>query len=216
MSSPSAQLDFIAPKTCQKCARLADFIDSHRDKYPQWHNGPVPSFGPIDASILILGLAPGLRGANATGRPFTGDFAGKVLYDALLEIGLASGDYQAHAQDSLHLHHIRIANAVRCVPPQNKPIAAEIAMCRPYLSDEIAAMNKLRAIFVLGRIAHETVLRHFGLKLADYPFAHDQELALPNGLVLISSYHCSRYNVQTNRLTIEMFGAVCQRLKSFI
>ena len=216
MSSPSAQLDFIAPKTCQKCARLADFIDSHRDKYPQWHNGPVPSFGPIDASILILGLAPGLRGANATGRPFTGDFAGKVLYDALLEIGLASGDYQAHAQDSLHLHHIRIANAVRCVPPQNKPIAAEIAMCRPYLSDEIAAMNKLRAIFVLGRIAHETVLRHFGLKLADYPFAHDQELALPNGLVLISSYHCSRYNVQTNRLSIEMFGAVCQRLKSFI
>jgi len=216
VSSPSAQLDFIAPKTCQKCARLADFIDSHRDKYPQWHNGPVPSFGPIDASILILGLAPGLRGANATGRPFTGDFAGKVLYDALLEIGLASGDYQAHAQDSLHLHHIRIANAVRCVPPQNKPIAAEIAMCRPYLSDEIAAMNKLRAIFVLGRIAHETVLRHFGLKLADYPFAHDQELALPNGLVLISSYHCSRYNVQTNRLTIEMFGAVCQRLKSFI
>lgn len=216
MSSPSAQLDFIAPKTCQKCARLADFIDSHRDKYPQWHNGPVPSFGPIDASILILGLAPGLRGANATGRPFTGDFAGKVLYDALLEIGLASGDYQAHAQDSLHLHHIRIANAVRCVPPQNKPIAAEIAMCRPYLSDEIAAMNKLKAIFVLGRIAHETVLRHFGLKLADYPFAHDQELALPNGLVLISSYHCSRYNVQTNRLTIEMFGAVCQRLKSFI
>ena len=216
MSSPSAQLDFIAPKTCQKCARLADFIDSHRDKYPQWHNGPVPSFGPIDASILILGLAPGLRGANATGRPFTGDFAGKVLYDALLEIGLASGDYQAHAQDSLHLHHIRIANAVRCVPPQNKPIAVEIAMCRPYLSDEIAAMNKLKAIFVLGRIAHETVLRHFGLKLADYPFAHDQELALPNGLVLISSYHCSRYNVQTNRLTIEMFGAVCQRLQSFI
>lgn len=216
MSSPSAQLDFIAPKTCQKCPRLADFIDSHRDKYPQWHNGPVPSFGPIDASILILGLAPGLRGANATGRPFTGDFAGKVLYDALLEIGLASGDYQAHAQDSLHLHHIRIANAVRCVPPQNKPIAAEIAMCRPYLSDEIAAMNKLKAIFVLGRIAHETVLRHFGLKLADYPFAHDQELALPNGMVLISSYHCSRYNVQTNRLTIEMFGAVCQRLKSFI
>lgn len=216
MSSPSAQLDFIAPKTCQKCARLADFIDSHRDKYPQWHNGPVPSFGPIVASILILGLAPGLRGANATGRPFTGDFAGKVLYDALLEIGLASGDYQAHAQDSLHLHHIRIANAVRCVPPQNKPIAVEIAMCRPYLSDEIAAMNKLKAIFVLGRIAHETVLRHFGLKLADYPFAHDQELALPNGLVLISSYHCSRYNVQTNRLTIEMFGAVCQRLKSFI
>ena len=215
MPSPSSQLDFIAPKTCQKCTRLAAFIHSHRDKYPDWHNGPVPSFGPIDASILILGLAPGLRGANATGRPFTGDFAGKVLYDALLEIGLASGDYQPHAQDSLNLHHIRIANAVRCVPPQNKPVAAEIAMCRPYLSDEISAMTGLKAIFVLGRIAHETVLRHFGLKLADYPFAHNQKTLLPNGLVLISSYHCSRYNVQTNRLTIEMFREVCQRLKKF-
>ena len=139
----------------------------------------------------------------------------RFLYDALLEIGLASGDYQPHAQDSLNLHHIRIANAVRCVPPQNKPVAAEIAMCRPYLSDEIAAMTGLKAIFVLGRIAHETVLRHFGLKLADYPFAHNQETLLPNGLVLISSYHCSRYNVQTNRLTIEMFHEVCQRLKRF-
>ena len=211
----SSQLDFVAPKDCRKCARLADFIDSHRDKYPEWHNGPVPSFGPIDASILILGLAPGLRGANATGRPFTGDFAGKVLYDALLEIGLASGDYQADTKDSLTLNQIRIANAVRCVPPKNKPVAAEIAMCRPYLSDEIAAMKKLEAIFVLGRIAHETILRHFDLKLSDYPFAHNQETLLPNGLMLISSYHCSRYNVQTNRLTIEMFRDVCQRLKNF-
>ena len=213
---PSSQLDFIAPKGCQKCQRLADFIDSHRDKHPEWHSGPVPSFGPIDAPILFLGLAPGLRGANATGRPFTGDFAGKVLYDALLKIGLASGEYGAHIHDSLHLNHIRIANAVRCVPPQNKPVAAEIAMCRPYLSDELARMKNLRAIFVLGRIAHETVLRHFGLKLADYPFYHDNELSLPNGLKLVSSYHCSRYNVQTNRLTVEMFDIFCQRLKSFV
>lgn len=212
---PSSQLDFIAPKGCRECQRLADFIDSHREKHPEWHNGPVPSFGSIDAPILILGLAPGLRGANATGRPFTGDFAGKVLYDALLKIGLASGRYDAHIEDNLHLNHVRIANAVRCVPPQNKPIAAEIAMCRPYLSDELARMKNLKAIFVLGRIAHETVLRHFSLKLADYAFSHDNELSLPNGLKLISSYHCSRYNVQTNRLTIEMFDKVCQRLKAF-
>jgi len=215
VDSPSSQLDFVAPESCRKCARLANFIDSHRVAQPDWHNGPVPSFGPIEASILILGLAPGLRGANATGRPFTGDFAGKVLYDALTKIGLASGNYAAHANDGLVLRHVRIANAVRCVPPQNKPVAAEIAMCRPYLSQEIAAMTGLKAIFVLGRIAHETVLRHFGLKLADYRFSHDQALELPNGLKLISSYHCSRYNVQTNRLTTQMFDKVCARLTAF-
>ncbi len=213
---PSSQLDFIAPKGCRKCQRLADFIDSHRKKHSEWYNGPVPSFGSIDAPILILGLAPGLRGANATGRPFTGDFAGKVLYEALLKIELASGRYGAHTDDSLRLNHIRITNAVRCVPPQNKPVASEIAMCRPYLSDELAMMKNLKAIFVLGRIAHETVLRHFGLKLTDYAFSHDHELNLPNGLKIISSYHCSRYNIQTNRLTIEMFDNVCQRLKAFV
>jgi len=215
VDSPSSQLEFIAPKDCRKCTRLATFINSHRVAHPDWHNGPVPSFGPIEASILILGLAPGLRGANATGRPFTGDFAGKVLYDTLTKIGLASGNYAAHANDGLVLRHVRIANAVRCVPPQNKPVAADIAMCRPYLSQEIAAMTGLKAIFVLGRIAHETVLRHFGLKLADYPFSHDQALELPNGLKLISSYHCSRYNVQTNRLTTQMFDKVCARLTAF-
>ena len=139
---PSSQLDFIAPKGCRKCQRLADFIDSHRKKHSEWYNGPVPSFGSIDAPILILGLAPGLRGANATGRPFTGDFAGKVLYEALLKIELASGRYGAHTDDSLRLNHIRITNAVRCVPPQNKPVASEIAMCRPYLSDELAMMKE--------------------------------------------------------------------------
>src|SRR6056300_819331 len=121
-------LDPVAPPDCRACPRLADYIDQQRARWPDWHNGPVPSFGPIDASILILGLAPGLRGANATGRPFTGDFAGKVLYDALGKIGLASGNYAAHAKDGLVLHHVRIANAVRCVPPQNKSVAAEIAM----------------------------------------------------------------------------------------
>jgi uracil-DNA glycosylase family 4 len=209
------QLDYVAPVTCRKCVRLAGFIDGYRLSHPEWHNGPVPSFGSLDASILILGLAPGLRGANATGRPFTGDFAGKILYETLLEHTLASGTYQAMCDDGLALNGVRIANAVRCVPPQNKPVAAEIAMCRPYLSTEIRQMPNLKAIFVLGRIAHDTVLRHFDLKLARYPFAHNQELTLPNGLSLVSSYHCSRYNIQTNRLTKQMFSEVCQRLKRF-
>ena len=213
--TPLNQLDYVAPVTCRKCERLAAFIDSHRAKQPGWHNNPVPSFGPITASVLVLGLAPGLRGANATGRPFTGDFAGKVLYDGLMKAGFVSGDYQARPDDTVQLHNIRISNAVRCVPPQNKPTAAEIATCRPYLSSEVAQMTELKTIVVLGRIAHETILRHFDLKLKAFPFSHNHLQELPNGLQMLSSYHCSRYNVQTNRLTIEMFDKVCQRLKAF-
>ena len=208
-----SQLDFVAPVTCRKCERLAAFIDSHREKQPGWHNNPVPSFGPITAGVLVLGLAPGLRGANATGRPFTGDFAGKVLYDGLIKSGFASGEYQARPDDTIQLHNVRISNAVRCVPPQNKPTAAEIAMCRPYLSSELEQMTQMRAILALGRIAHETILRHFGLKLKAFPFAHNHLQELPNGLKLLSSYHCSRYNVQTGRLTLEMFDEVCDRLR---
>jgi uracil-DNA glycosylase family 4 len=173
----------------------------------------VPSFGPVTASILILGLAPGLRGANATGRPFTGDFAGKILYDALIKTGLASGTYQATANDGLRLNNVRISNAVRCVPPQNKPNAAEIATCRPYLSTELAQMKELKIILALGRIAHETILRHFHLRLNDFPFRHNYVQRLPNGLSLLSSYHCSRYNVQTNRLTLAMFDEVLTHLR---
>ena len=207
------QLDFVAPVTCRKCERLAAFIDSHRQQKPDWHNNPVPSFGPISAGVLVLGLAPGLRGANATGRPFTGDFAGQVLYQALIKSGFASGTYQARPDDTVQLHNIRISNAVRCVPPQNKPTAAEIATCRPYLSSELDQMTQLKAILALGRIAHETILRHFDLKLKSFPFAHNRLHELPNGLQLLSSYHCSRYNVQTNRLSLEMFDEVCQRLR---
>jgi uracil-DNA glycosylase family 4 len=159
-------------------------------------------------------LAPGLRGANATGRPFTGDFAGQVLYDALLKTGFATGTYQATADDDIRLKDVRIANAVRCVPPQNKPNAAEIAACRPYLSQELAHMKKLKIIMALGRIAHETILRHFELRLKDYPFNHNNLHHLPNGLKMLSSYHCSRYNVQTNRLSLAMFDEVCARLRS--
>ena len=203
----SNQIDFIAPMGCQKCSRLSAYIAMQRLKYPDWHNAPVPSFGSIDARILIVGLAPGRRGANATGRPFTGDFAGKILYAALLKLGLASGIYSAHKDDTLRLDGVRITNAVRCLPPQNKPVANEIANCRPYLDTEMQAMTQLKAIFVLGRIAHETILRHFHLPIADYPFRHDEMQTLPNGLSLISSYHCSRYNIQTKRLSVAMLLA---------
>ena len=207
------QLDFVAPVSCRKCERLAAFIDSHRQHKPRWHNNPVPSFGPINSGVLVLGLAPGLRGANATGRPFTGDFAGQVLYEALLLCGLADGPYKAHKNDGLTLRDVRVSNAVRCVPPQNKPTSAEIATCRPFLSKELSQMKNLRLILSLGRISHETCLRHFGLKLLSYPFSHNSLHILPSGIKLLSSYHCSRYNIQTKRLSKEMFLEVCMRLK---
>lgn len=210
------QLDHVAPVTCRKCVRLANFIDVHRTKRPDWYNNPVPSFGPITACVLILGLAPGLKGANATGRPFTGDFAGKVLYDALNKFGFATGNYQARADDDLKLHDIRIANAVRCVPPQNKPTAAEISNCRTFLAQELEQMTQLKVILVLGRIAHETLLRHFRLKIKEFPFGHNRLQTLPNNLLLLSSYHCSRYNVQTNRLSLEMFDDVGDRLSGIV
>lgn len=212
----SDQLDYVAPLTCDKCPRLFQFINQHKPAHPDWHNGPVPSFGPIEAPILILGLAPGLKGANATGQPFTGDFAGDVLYETLLTLGMAKGVYSRKKDAGLILTTVRIANAVRCVPPQNKPNALEIATCRPYLTSELARMTNLKAIFVLGRIAHKTVLRHYNLRISSYPFKHDDEQNLPNGLTLVSSYHCSRYNINTKRLTQEMFQSASSRLKKFI
>ena len=215
---PSSQLDFIAPKNCQKCQRLANFIDSHREKHPEWHNGPVPSFGSIDAPVLILGLAPGLRGANATGRPCTGDFAGKVLYDALLKIGLASGRYDAHIEDSLHLNHVRIANAVRCVPPQNKPTPAEIKTCRPFLNSRMNTLPNLKVILALGKIAHDSTIAALGLRLKDYPFGHANRHDIPadettaRAPIMFDSYHCSRYNTNTRRLTPEMFENVFEKI----
>lgn len=211
----SMQLDYVAPKNCRNCPRLASYIDSYKQDYPDWHNAPVPSFGSRDAPILILGLAPGLRGANATGRPFTGDFAGKILYPTLIKLKFAQGQFNACKDDGLILEGVRVANAVRCVPPQNKPVAEEIATCRQYLQKELHMMTHLKAIFVLGRIAHDTVLRHFHLKLADFPFKHNQLYKLPNHIDLISSYHCSRYNIYTKRLTQAMFEEVCVRLHAY-
>ena len=205
--------DTIAPLSCDKCPRLVDFLASHKAKQPDWHNAPVPSFGGRDARLLIIGLAPGLRGANATGRPFTGDFAGDVLYQGLMKAGMTTGQFKADGQDNLKLQKVRITNAVRCVPPQNKPTPAEIQNCRPYLTQELTLMTDLKLFLVLGRIAHDTLLRHYGLKPKDYPFAHGSLHTLPDGRQLLSSYHCSRYNVQTKRLSVAQFQAILDQAK---
>jgi uracil-DNA glycosylase family 4 len=176
--------------------------------HPDWFNAPVPSFGDPAPALLIVGLAPGLRGANRTGRPFTGDFAGDLLYRTLQKFGFAVGRYDAHPEDGLQLVRARITNAVRCVPPQNKPGASEINACRPFLAAELAALPDLRAIFALGAIAHDAVLRAKGLRRAGYPFAHGAMHELPGGTVLADSYHCSRLNTNTGRLTAAMFESV--------
>ncbi len=193
---------------CQLCPRLAAFRDDWRAADPAWHNSPVATFGPTHARLLIVGLAPGLRGANRTGRPFTGDFAGDLLYATLLKFGFASGSYGARPDDSLELVDAAITNAVRCVPPQNKPVASEIAQCRPFLEATIEQMPNLQAMLALGRIAHDSVVRTLGLKLKDAPFGHGARHDLGGGLRLYDSYHCSRYNTNTRRLTPAMFEAV--------
>ncbi|HEU0218991.1 MAG TPA: uracil-DNA glycosylase [Stellaceae bacterium] len=193
---------------CPLCPRLAGFRAAQRAMHPDWHNAPVPSWGNPEAALLIVGLAPGLRGANRTGRPFTGDYAGDLLYATLRKFGLASGNYAAHADDGLVLDHARITNAVRCVPPQNKPETAEIAACRPFLTAEIAALPRLRTVLALGAIAHHAVLAAKGLRRAPYPFGHGALHTLPDGLILADSYHCSRLNTNTGTLTTEMFEAV--------
>jgi uracil-DNA glycosylase family 4 len=187
---------------------LRRFREHYRKTNPEWHNAPVTAVGPLSARILIVGLAPGLRGANATGRPFTGDSAGGYLYSMLGRFGLATGAYANHADDGVLLHDVRITNAVRCVPPANKPTAAEAKKCRPFLSHEIAAMDSLETILALGRLAHEAVLRCFDCRLAEFPFAHGSLYQIAGKYRLISSYHCSRYNTQTGRLTDKMFDEI--------
>ncbi len=201
---------------CALCPRLAAFRAANRAAWPDWFNAPVPGFGPRSARLLIVGLAPGLKGANRTGRPFTGDHAGILLYETLRRAGLAVGAYAAAADDGLSLRDCRIVNAVRCVPPENKPLPAEIAACRPFLAAEFAAMPNLRAVLALGRIAHEAVLRAHGLTPGRYPFAHGAEHALPGGPRLFESFHVSRYNTATRRLTEEMFRAVVTRLCGYL
>jgi uracil-DNA glycosylase family 4 len=199
----------VAPeRDCPLCPRLATFRDRNRLAHPDWHNAPVPSFGPADVRLLIVGLAPGLKGANRTGRPFTGDYAGNLLYSTLREFGFAMGDYEERSDDGLKLVGCRITNAVRCVPPENKPLPVETRTCRRFLEAEIGALPQLTAILVLGRIAHDATLAALGLRPAQYRFGHGVLHQLPSGLRLIDSYHCSRYNTQTGVLTEAMFRAV--------
>lgn len=193
---------------CTLCPRLHDFISAQRQDHPDWFNGPVPTFGDEKAALLIVGLAPGLRGANRTGRPFTGDWAGDLLYATLAKFGFSSGTYDARPDDGVVLHNAAITNAVRCVPPQNKPVGAEIAMCNQFLASLIAQRSDLKVLMALGRISHEAILRALDLKRSAYPFGHNATHALPGGLVLVDSYHCSRYNTNTGRLTTPMFESV--------
>ncbi len=199
---------------CAICPRLEAFRHANQSTFPSWHNAPVASFGPADARLLIVGLAPGLKGANRTGRPFTGDFAGDLLYATLLKLGMADGSYGADPDDDLTLVNCRITNAVRCVPPANKPTPAEISACRSFLTATIAAMKQLRGIVALGRIAHDSVVSSQGLRRAAYPFAHGRVHTLRDGLSLHDSYHCSRYNTNTGVLTASMFSDVLAAAKS--
>jgi uracil-DNA glycosylase family 4 len=200
---------------CQLCPRLAEFRAEQRAAFPGWFNAPVPSFGPLDSRLLIVGLAPGLKGANRTGRPFTGDYAGDLLYQTLLDQGLAIGRYGAEADDGLRLVGCRITNSVRCLPPQNKPVGAEINACRPFLQNEIESLPNLRAILALGRIAHDSVVRTLGQRPSRHTFAHGALHAI-GGITLGDSYHCSRYNTQTGRLTPAMFSQVFQTLSGIL
>jgi uracil-DNA glycosylase family 4 len=204
---------------CTLCPRLVSFRTQNREKFPQFHNAPVQSFGGLDAQVLIVGLAPGLKGANQTGRPFTGDHAGDLLYATLLKYGFAEGQYGARPNDGLRLVGCRVTNAVRCVPPENKPVGAEVAACRPFLQSEIAAMTKLRMVVALGVLAHNAFLASLEVRKSAYPFAHGAVHEVAAGerdLSLTDSYHCSRYNTNTRRLTAEMFEAVFEGVRAAI
>ncbi len=198
------------PPDCGRCPRLVAFRRRNRERFPDFFNAPVASFGDERASLLIVGLAPGLKGANRTGRPFTGDHAGEILYHALIDAGLATGRYLARADDGLVLHDVMITNAVRCVPPENRPTTTEIARCRPYLRARIESLINLKTVLALGRIAHDSVVSALGGVRAHHPFGHGAEHRF-DGLVLIDSYHCSRYNMNTGRLTKGMFAEVLAR-----
>ncbi|MGB8397487.1 uracil-DNA glycosylase [Bradyrhizobium sp.] len=200
-------------RDCPLCPRLAAFRAEARAREPGWFNSPVASFGDAAARLLIVGLAPGLQGANRTGRPFTGDYAGDLLYATLLEYGFASGDYQARPDDGLRLVDCRISNAVRCVPPQNKPLPAEIQTCRQFLIATIATMPGLRAIVLLGRVAHESTLKALGLRSVAAPFAHGA-IHQAGAIKLYDSYHCSRYNTNTGVLTPKMFRGVFAKVRA--
>lgn len=199
-------------RDCPLCPRLVDYRHQQRNLHRDWFNAPVPSFGDEDAELLIVGLAPGVQGANRTGRPFTGDFAGELLYGTLVKFGFASGTFRADPADGLRLNAAMITNAVRCVPPQNKPTPAEIKTCNGFLAAQIAALPRLRAMVALGRIAHDAVLSARRLRKSQFAFGHGASHDLGD-LRLFDSYHCSRYNTNTGRLTAEMFHSVFEAVR---
>jgi uracil-DNA glycosylase family 4 len=215
-STPPAHLvDAEIGRDCPRCPRLVGFRHSLRSKQPTWHNAPVPSFGSAAARLLVVGLAPGLQGANRTGRPFTGDYAGDLLYATLARFGFATGEYGARPDDGLRLVDARITNAVRCVPPENKPAGAEIRQCRDFLKATIAEMPNLAALVLLGRIAHDSTVATLGRTLAALPFGHGAQHAA-DGLMLFDSYHCSRYNTNTRVLTPDMFCEVFAAVRRYL
>jgi uracil-DNA glycosylase family 4 len=200
--------------SCRTCPRLATFLDDVRTRHPDYHARPVPAFGAVKPKLLIVGLAPGMHGANRSGRPFTGDYAGVLLYQTLHQFGYASAPESVSVDDGLQLIDCRITNAVKCLPPANKPEPGEIRACNRFLASELDDLPAGARILALGLIAHQAVLRALGLKLKDYPFAHASDYRLPDGRRLVSSYHCSRYNTQTRRLTPEMFAAVFELIQT--
>jgi uracil-DNA glycosylase family 4 len=203
-------------RDCPLCPRLAAFRRANRKREPDWFNAPVPGFGPRDARLLIVGMAPGLKGANRTGRPFTGDFAGELLYGTLIEFGFALGSYGARPDDGLRLVDARIANAVRCVPPENKPLPAEIRTCNRFLAPLFTDMPRLAAVVALGRVAHDATLLALGLSRAKAPFAHGATHRVGERLTLFDSYHCSRYNTNTGVLTPAMFRRVFRNVRAHL
>lgn len=202
--------------SCCKCSRIAGLLEKVRVDYPDYYAKPVASFGDAKPKMLVVGLAPGMHGANRTGRPFTGDYAGILLYETLYKYGFANRPSSHDAEDDLKLTGCRITNAVKCLPPQNKPLPAEIKCCNPYLKNELLAIKRGSVILALGRVAHQAVLIALGAKPSLYPFAHGAMFSLVDGLTLFDSYHCSRYNTQTRRLTREMFEAVFQQITRYL
>lgn len=202
---------------CNLCPRLADFRNTNKQKFPLYHNAPVEAFGLLNAEILVVGLAPGLNGANQTNRPFTNDYAGDILYPTLKKFGLAKGEYQKIKNDGFELINVRVTNSVRCVPPQNKVIAQEITACRPFLQDEIKSMSNLKIILSLGAVSHGAVLQALNYKKSEFKFFHGAEHSLyKHNIKLIDSYHTSRYNINTNVLTLEMFEGIICKIKNLL
>jgi uracil-DNA glycosylase family 4 len=201
---------------CRACERLADHLQVVRDDYPDYFAAPVPPFGDPQARLLVVGLAPGMHGANRSGRPFTGDHAGILLYRTLYECGFASAPESLSRDDGLRLNDCRITNAVKCLPPANKPLGSEVRACNAFLAEELRSLPADAVVFALGGVAHGAVLRALGLKLKDHPFGHGNEYPLERGATLLDSYHCSRYNTKTRRLTTEMFQQVVGRARALL